>query len=163
MRWVHFIDTSILLCLLKVPNTCDDKYSEVIEELKNIIERGETLILSIASIIETGNHITQINDGNSRRAIALKFAQYLRDTADNQAPWSLTDLNWSPDKLRKFADDFPELATREVGFGDMSIIEAFNDYLERTPGVSARIWSKDGHLMAYQYEAPEIGRRSRGN
>jgi len=134
---------------------------EVEEELLSIINRSETLILPIASIIETGNHIAHIGDGNIRRTTAQRFAQYLMDTADNTAPWSLINLEWTPDDLRKFADIFPEQAMRRVGFGDMSIIDAYNDYIERTPGVSVRIWSTDDHLMAYRHEAPEIGRRNR--
>lgn len=135
---------------------------EVEEELVRIIGRGETLILPIASIIETGNHIAHISDGTLRRAIAGNFADYLRDTADNKAPWSLIHLEWTPDDLRKFADMFPDQAMRQVGFGDMSIIDAYEDYIKRTPGVSVRIWSTDAHLVAYRYDAPVIGRRSRG-
>jgi len=159
---VHFVDTSILCCLLRIPNFCDNQYMEVEAELLSIINRSDTLILPLASIIETGNHIAHIGDGRIRRTIARKFAQYLRDTADNTAPWSLTNLEWTPDDLRKFADLFPEQAMRQVGFGDMSIIDAFNDYVKRVPGVSVRIWSTDGHLMAYTHEASPIGRRNRG-
>jgi len=161
LRQVHFVDTSILCCLLRIPKFCDDKYMEVEEELLGIINRCEILILPIANIIETGNHIAHISDGNIRRAIARKFAQYLRDTADNVAPWSLINLEWTPDDLRKFADLFPDQAMRQVGFGDMSIIDAYEDYIKRTPGVSVRIWSTDGHLMIYRHEAPEIGRRNK--
>ncbi|TEB13779.1 hypothetical protein [Pelotomaculum propionicicum] len=161
MRQVHFVDTSILCCLLRVPKFCDDKYMEVEEELLSIINRSETLILPIASIIETGNHIAHISAGNTRRLIAQKFAQYLRDTADNKAPWSLINLEWTPDDLRKFAEMFPDQAMRQVGFGDMSIIDAYEDYIRRTPGVSVRIWTTDKHLMAYRHDAPVIGRRSR--
>lgn len=70
-------------------NFCDDQYMEVEGDLLSIINRSETLILPIASIIETGNHIAHISDGSIRRAIARSFAQYLRDTADDTAPWSL--------------------------------------------------------------------------
>ncbi len=159
---VHFVDTSILCCLLRIPNFCDYQYMEVEAELIGIINRSETLILPLASIIETGNHIAHIGDGRVRREIAKKFALYLRDTADNKAPWSLTNLEWTPDDLRKFADIFPEQAMRQVGFGDMSIIDAFNDYIKRVPGVFVRIWSTDEHLMAYRHEAPQISRRNRG-
>lgn len=162
MKQVHFVDTSILCCLLRVPYFCDDRYMEVEEEFISIINRTETLILPLASIIETGNHIAHIGDGSVRRSIAHNFAQYLRDTADNEAPWSLINLEWTPDDLRKFADNFPELAMREIGFGDMSIIDAYEDYIRRTPGVSVRIWSIDEHLLAYRHDAPAIGRRSRG-
>lgn len=160
MRQVHFVDTSILCCLLKIPQR-DDKYMEVEEELLGILGRRETLILPIASIIETGNHIAHISDGNTRRTVAQNFADYLRDTADNKAPWNIISLEWTPDDLRKFADIFPEQAMRKVGFGDISIIDAYEDYKRRTPGVSVRIWSMDGHLAVYRYDAPEIGRRSR--
>lgn len=162
MRQVHFVDTTILCCLLRIPNFCDDEYMEVEGELLTIISRSETLILPIACIIETGNHIAQINDGNTRREIARKFAQYLIDTADNRAPWSLISLEWTPDDLRKFAEIFPDQAMRQVGFGDVSIIDTYEDYIRRTPGVSVRIWSTDVHLTAYRYVAPEIGRRNRG-
>jgi len=158
LRQVHFVDTSILCCLLKIPHR-DDKYMEVEEELLGIFSRGETLILPIASIIETGNHIADISDGNTRREVARNFANYL---SDNKAPWSLVSLEWTPDDLRKFADIFPDQAMRQIGFGDMSIIDAYEDYIRRAPGVSVRIWSIDEHLMAYRHEAPEIGRRSRG-
>ncbi|MDD4239068.1 MAG: hypothetical protein PHT62_11030 [Desulfotomaculaceae bacterium] len=122
---------------------------------------NDWVILPIASIIETGNHIAHISDGNTRRAVARNFADYLRDTADNKAPWSLISLEWTPDDLRKFADIFPEQAMRQIGFGDMSIIDAYDDYIKRAPGVSVRIWSTDAHLSAYRYDAPEIGRRRR--
>lgn len=161
MKQVHFVDTSILCCLLRLPNFCE-MYMEIEEELLGIISRGETLILPIASIIETGNHIAHISDGTTRRAIARKFAEYLRDTADNRAPWSLMHMEWTPDDLRKFADMFPDQAMRQIGFGDMSIIDAYEDYIKRTPGVSVRIWSTDAHLTAYSFNAPAIGRRSRG-
>lgn len=161
MKQVHFVDTSILCCLLEIPSFCAEKYMDVQEELVRIINQGETLILPIASIIETGNHIAHINDGHKRRYIAQKFANYLQDTADNKAPWSLMHLEWTPEDLRKFAQEFPEQAMRQVGFGDMSIIDAFNDYRQRTPGVSVRIWSIDQHLSSYIYEAPPIGRRNR--
>ncbi|TYO96923.1 hypothetical protein LX24_00733 [Desulfallas thermosapovorans DSM 6562] len=55
MRQVHFVDTSILCCLLRLPDFCDI-YMEIEEEFLSIIGCGETLILPVASIIETGNH-----------------------------------------------------------------------------------------------------------
>jgi len=156
------VDTSILCCLIRIPKFCDDEYMEVEDEFIGILTRNETLILPIASIIETGNHVAHISDGGMRRRVANKFAQYLRDTADNEAPWTLINLEWTSEDLRRFADGFPAQAVQQLGFGDMSIIDAYEDYKERTPGVSVRIWSKDGHLMTYRHEAPEIGRRSRG-
>ena len=89
MRRVHFVDTSILCCLLQIPNYCQEDYAAVETEFKRIANDSEALLLPVACILEAGNHIAHISDGGVRRKIALEFADYLRDTADNQAPWSL--------------------------------------------------------------------------
>lgn len=85
---VRFIDTSIMLNLLEVPGRCAEK-ERVNEEWRFILEKKETLIMPIATIIETGNHIAHIADGTARRSITLKFQEYLRKTADSLAPWQL--------------------------------------------------------------------------
>ena len=158
MKKVHFVDTSILLCLLNMPKFCDDKkVLDVKNELIRIIKNNETLILPPASILETGNHIAHL-DGNLSRVIAKKFCQYLRDTADNKAPWTLFKIEWKSQDLKIFADKFPDMAMQGIGFGDMAIIDDFENYKERTPGVSVRIWAIDKHLN-YDYTAPKIGRR----
>ena len=46
-----------------------------------------TLILPLATIIETGNHIAHISNGDERRKRATIFAQYLEKTAKGEAPW----------------------------------------------------------------------------
>ena len=159
MKKIHIIDTSVLLCLLKIPNFCSrTEVLAVTNELIRIIENKETLIMPIASIIETGNHIAHIR-GNLRRAIAERFAQYLKDTADNEAPWTLFNIEWERQDLKDFADKFPDMAMQEIGFGDLAIVDAFEKYIERVPGVSVRIWAMDGHLIGYNYTAPEIGRK----
>ena len=53
---VRFIDTSVMANMLKIPGTCNAAES-VQEEFKQVIEAKEVLILTIATIIETGNHI----------------------------------------------------------------------------------------------------------
>lgn len=64
---VRFIDTSILLNILDVPDRNQNK-DEVVKEFKTLIgSQTETLILPLATIIETGNHIAHIGSGNVRR------------------------------------------------------------------------------------------------
>lgn len=83
---VRFIDTSVMANMLKIPGKCNAAES-VQEEFKQVIEAKEVLILPIATIIETGNHIAHIDSGNIRRTIAQKFGEYLRKTAEGEAPW----------------------------------------------------------------------------
>ena len=47
-------------------------------------------ILPITAVIETGNHIAQLSDGQVKRAIAEKFSQMFELTAQRQAPWILS-------------------------------------------------------------------------
>lgn len=157
MRKVHFVDTSVLLNLLDVPNRNADAV-QVKDELRLLVQRKETIILPVASIIETGNHIAHVDDGRIRRGLAQKFGEFLRDTADGKAPWRLSSLAWGGETLHWFADNFTDYASGEVGIGDLSIIHEFNTYLLKTPGVSARIWSTDGHMQGYDHAEREIGR-----
>lgn len=78
---VRFIDTSVMMNLLEVPGRCAD--SQMIkDEFRQIIDNKEVLILPIATIIETGNHIAHISNENSRRTIVSKFGEFLRKTAE---------------------------------------------------------------------------------
>lgn len=69
---VRFIDTSVMLNLLEVPEMCS-KAKEVKEQWKEVLRTEEVLILPVATIIETGNHIAHISNGNVRRTIARKI------------------------------------------------------------------------------------------
>ena len=159
MKRVHFVDTSILCCMLRLPHFCDAEYAAVLEEFERIATCSDVLLLPLASVIETGNHIANVGDGNVRRAVAITFADYLRDTVDNKAPWAFVEARWTARDLSNYADKFSDCATRKIGFGDLSIIEEYRDYISRVPGVSVRIWSLDHHLASHCYEAPEIDRR----
>lgn len=86
---VRFIDTSVMANMLKIPGKCNAAES-VQEEFKQVIEAKEVLILPIATIIETGNHIAHIDSGNIRRTIAQKFGEYLRKTAEGEAPENIS-------------------------------------------------------------------------
>ena len=74
---VKFIDTSVMLNLLEVPNKCSDA-DKVKMEWKQNLESNDVLIMPSATIIETGNHIAHISNGSKRREIAKKFGEFLR-------------------------------------------------------------------------------------
>lgn len=146
---VRFIDTSVMMNLLEVPGRCAD--SQMIkEEFKQTIDNKEFLILPIATIIETGNHIAHISNGNSRRTIASKFGEFLRKTAEGEAPWQLYGIELDKEGLLYLADHIEEYSIQEVGVGDMSIIHAYEQYKSNTPGIGRiMIWSTDTHLQGY--------------
>lgn len=67
---VRFIDTSVMMNLLEVPEMCSDA-EKIKEEWIEVLKAEDVLILPIATIIETGNHIAHISNGNIRRKIAI--------------------------------------------------------------------------------------------
>lgn len=146
---IRFIDTSVMMNLLEVPGRCSD--SQMIkEEFGQVLDNKEVLILPIATIIETGNHIAHINNGNSRRTIASKFGEFLRKTAEGKAPWQLYGIELDKEGLLYLADNIVENAMQQVGVGDMSIIHAYEQYKSNTPGIGRiMIWSTDRHLQGY--------------
>lgn len=154
MPEVVFLDTSILCDLLKVPGKCQ-QHEEVRDELHALIENGAQLVLPIAAIIETGNHIAQA-DSAGRRDSAKAFADLLRLTAADEAPWTLHSVAWDGRMLHLLRDgpdqvgDFVELAGNGVmGAGDMAILAECSLYTSRTAGVKVRIWTHDEMLAAY--------------
>lgn len=151
---IRFIDTSILLNILDVPGRNADRDS-VVKEFEQLIKdrTKQTLILPLATIIETGNHIAHISNGEIRRMVGVRMAELLRRTASNQAPWEYYGRGLDPADLLKLAEKFPECAMQEMGMGDLSIIHAYEKYKEEVPAIgSIMIWSKDKHLARYKDE-----------
>ncbi len=149
---VRFIDTSVMVNLLEVPGLCDDA-QKVKDEWKQVLDEKEVLVLPVATIIETGNHIAHIPDGNMRRIVAGKFGEYLRKTAEGEAPWQLYGVELDKAGLLYLADHIEENASMNVGVGDMSIIYAYEQYKENTPAIgNIMIWSTDTHLQGYRDE-----------
>lgn len=71
-------------------------------------------------------------------------------TVEGEAPWVYYGNQMTPDDLRVMCVDFGDFAMRGEGFGDLSIIRAYQRFKEETPAVSRiRIWSRDKHLQAY--------------
>ena len=88
--------------------------------LKNCLsrKRGATIVLPLASIIETGNHIAQA--GARRFESATSFCTKLKAVADAEIPWAAfseqADL-WTPESLRRIADEWPALAATGLSMG----------------------------------------------
>lgn len=140
----------------------NDRREQVLKEFERLrIDLSNTLVLPIATIIETGNHIAQISDGNVRRAKAEQMAKMLDDMINGEAPWVYFEEEITSDDLLRISKHFPEMAMREIGMGDLSIISAYNKYKDTRPAIGyIRIWSTDGHLASHE-ERITIGIRRR--
>lgn len=158
---VRFIDTTIMLNLLEVPGRCAQK-EEVKQEWREVLKNKETLIMPIATIIETGNHIAHIADGRSRHTVTLRFKEFLEKTADSKAPWTLYGNGLEQEEIKYIAEHMNEFTQAQIGIGDMTIIYAYQKYLDEQPAIGTiMIWSTDEHMSAYRQENVSMQRRRR--
>lgn len=150
---VHFIDTSVLVNILDIPFMNQDREA-VLEEYETLMgQNGNAFILPLATIIEAGNHIAQISDGNLRRIKGIEFADMLMKIANDESPWKFFEDEVTQDEIRVIAERLPESTARGSGTGDLSIISAFEKYRDNTPAIGyIRIWSMDSHLRHYEQE-----------
>lgn len=155
MAEVRFVDTSVLCDLLKVPGKCQ-RHEEVRSELDSLLQSRVHLVLPIATVIETGNHIAQANDGHGRRASAEAFVNLLRLTAQGKMPWVLHSVAWDSRMLDLLCDgpgqigSFVEIAGNGIlGAGDVAILAECSLYAARTAGVAVTVWTHDERLAAY--------------
>ena len=168
MKRVLIIDTSILCIWLDVAgmDTCgptDDKWDKqrVDQKLNEELTKKTTFVLPLASIIETGNHISQASHSRKERGEAL--ANLMRKSADEESPWAAfsdQSMLWSAEKLKSLADSWPNLAARKLSLGDATIMDVANHYAQS--GCAVEILTGDQGLKAYQPTVPvAVPRRRR--
>lgn len=167
-RLVQFIDTSILVELLDVPNKAS-RHQEIVDELTQREAAGTSLVLPTAAIIETGNHVCQIVDGGTRRDRSSKFDTLLRASAAGETPWVLHKATWDDQLLTGICDGagtgtpLVEHATNQtIGVGDLSILAERDIYLSSIARsvVQVEIWTTDQRLHSWA-ELKSSGRRRR--
>lgn len=150
MSAIHFLDTSVLVELLDVPHM-NARHNAAESEYQQLAHNGDTFILPIATLIETGNHIAQIPDGNIRRRIASNFTLLTLQAVNWENNWNIIP-SISQEILKTILNQFPDYVTTKTGLGDLSIITQFEDYWQnKQPIGSMRIWSFDTHLSSYQH------------
>jgi hypothetical protein len=142
---IGIIDTSILCNIVKIPGM-HQNYEEVMQQLRDLINQGCVLLLPMATIIETGNHIAQNGDGNQRRETAGKFVTLVNDAIINKAPWTIPTPLFHQNELAEYMQAFPDCAMRGISLGDLSIIKEYNNQCELHSTRRVFIWSLDNHL-----------------
>lgn len=150
MATVEFIDTSVLVEVLNIPGR-NSNHRLVLKQLKQKLAEGVQLVLPVATIIETGNHITHINEGSARRKCAQAFANLLELCAANQAPWVLHSASWDGAMLSSLCTGARTKMTlvqhaesRMLGSGDLSILAERDRYRERvSKGTVVRVWTQE--------------------
>jgi hypothetical protein len=160
MSSIVLIDTTIFTELLDVPYFNEHR-EKVLQDYEIYVEFDCTLLLPMATIIETGNHIAQNGDGRKRREIALDFIKQVKATFKGDAPWMPSQFP-QIEEILLWIDQFPDLAGQgKIGkrknkerpegtsFGDLSIIQEYEKACARSPMKEVFIWSLDSDLKMY--------------
>lgn len=145
----------MLVELLGLPFESDHK-EEVEEGFLERSERGTELLLPLAAIVETGQHVGRVADGHQRRRCAHRFARLLQAMVDREAPWSLSPTIWDPDLVAVLIEPPEEtvpalansLARQELEMGDLLILAEFRS-LRSNLDPRARdvdVWTRDSGL-----------------
>lgn len=144
---VCIVDTSVFCNVLAVPGR-SQQVERALEELEEYVDSEFALLLPLATIYETGNHIAQANDGDQRRQVAERFSEQVRRACEGEAYWSPTPIHDS-EALLDWLDDFPDEAMRQVSLADLSIIRIFEEQRRLHHERRVFIWAYDGDLRSY--------------
>jgi hypothetical protein len=148
---IGLVDTSVFCEIVPVPGRTQHQ-KRILAEFKDHIRHGVTLLLPIATILETGNHIAHIRDGRQRRITAERFVKLVQQALGNvegPAPWTVPQPLLAPEDLRRYLDKFPDCAMQGISLGDLSIIEEYERQCRLHQARRVFIWSLDHHLAAY--------------
>lgn len=143
---IALVDTSVFCELLPVPGMDSDRAS-LSAALKAKIEAREHLLLPMATILETGNHIGQHGNGQQRRETARVFVDQVNRVVDGTSPFVATSFV-DASELKRWLDEFPDWANRGSGLGDLSIMKEWERQCALHPQRRVYVWSKDAHLQA---------------
>ena len=156
MKKILIIDTSILCVWLQVPGRerCGKKGDEwnkerVNEHIDLAMNQKAIFVLPLATIIETGNHISQA--GQSRREKAESLADLINKSADQTSPWaafSEQSALWTHEKLKKLAETWPDLAVQKISLADATIKDVAEYYA--LAGYAVEIFTGDQGLKAHE-------------
>lgn len=144
---IGIVNTSVFCNVLDVPGRNQDR-DHATQTLKKYLESDFTLLLPLATVYETGNHIAHVADGRLRRNAAENFVIQVRLALKGKAPWTPTPL---PDTqvMLSWLDEFPDSAMRAVSLADLTIIKEFERQCEFHRARRVFIWSYDSDLSAY--------------
>lgn len=156
MKKVIVIDTSIYCVWLQVKGmeTCGKTkdlwdYEKVSKKIETEINANSTLVLPLATIIETGNHISQSK--GDRFLVAKQFSADLKNSVNSQHPWTAFSQQselWNNESIIKLADNFPEYARQKISIGDTMIKDVAEFYAQANYQVE--ILTGDEGLKAYE-------------
>jgi hypothetical protein len=152
---IEVVDASVLIDVINIPMEAHD-HEAVIRELDLKADAGVLLILPIAAVVETAQHVQRIENGADRRRCAENLQARVVDTLQKKLPWHFVPTAWDDQFLTDFFRQTPpyplglvETLSQRVGeAGDLLLISEFRrlrtSYTQSLFDVD--IWTQDRGL-----------------
>jgi hypothetical protein len=157
MQKVLIMDTSILCVWLQVPGMettgkqQEHTYASVSERIDREQRNGTKLVLPIATIIETGNHIAHAK-GNKASAVR-QLCDIIISVSKGESPWMIIDMQhslWQEEKLLELVEAWQHSVMIECqSIGDAAIVQVAQQY---AANFEVEIYTGDGGLKNYEYK-----------
>jgi hypothetical protein len=161
------LDTSMFLVHLGIPeyDRCGPETdcwnaARIGSHLESRTKEGALLVLPIAVIIETANHIA--NSSGDRYQLASAFANRIAETIEGRSPWvafSEQASLWEPAALKEIIAAWPEKAARRISLADCTISKAANFFSDL--GHPVEILTADAGLKSLEPSVRGDSRRRR--
>ena len=148
---IVLVDTSVLCEILAVPNRSSAPAHHR-QQLQDYAEQGATLMLPMATLIETGNHIAQNGNSAEREVVARNFVKLVQQALRSEKPFGVASYP-KPETVQRWLDVFPEYASRTerkkkgIGLGDVSILDDYREQCALNRQRVVRIWALDHALV----------------
>lgn len=158
MSDIVLLDTSVYLNVLDVPGFNQDR-GVVLNEFERSITAGDYFLLPLAAVWETGNHIADLANGQTRRRYAKKMVTDVTKAFQGQVPYRATHFP-DRDEFLTWLGDFPDRVMRSktvkkfregISLADLSIIKEWERNRSLHPMTRVRIWSLDADLASYDH------------
>lgn len=124
--------------------------TDVDAKIRAEIDEGARIVLPLASVIECGNHITQIKGTDPKRYID-EFADFILKSIEGLEPWDIftnqTNL-FDEENFKKLVETWRDLSISGISMGDASIIQVANHY--NSKNFTVEIFTGDTGLKAYE-------------
>ena len=156
MSDIVLLDTSVYLNVLDVPS-CNQDRTAILREFEVSIDRGDYFLLPLAVVWETGNHIADLGDGQTRRTFAQKLVADVTRAFKGDVPYRATHFP-ERDEFLSWLSDFPDMTMRNksewklregASLADLSIIKEWERSCALHQMSRVRVWSLDGDLAGY--------------
>jgi hypothetical protein len=156
MSNIVLLDTTVYLNVLNIPGRNQDR-QDVLDSFQARVQDGDHFLLPMATIWETGNHISRLPNGALRYRYAFLLAENVANALKGDAPYHTT---YFPDSgvFSSWLNAFPNLAQRNkspdkttegISLSDHSIIKEWEQTCNRHALSRVLIWSLDSDLAAY--------------